>query len=711
MVLRGTYLSTAGIRVRRRLSDYSKYVAGFVEYLRLSGKSEATVKRYRLFVEDFLRFYGSDPKEAGRDDIMEYFAYLRDSREYSDRSLALAGWSLRAFFKYLGMDDIAAWIPTPSFSVQYEPEWLPEDIVLKVVDRIAFLVVAYDLALRLREVTMLRTDGYNARTGYIEVVRLKHKGRPNRYVLPLRPYAKEVLDEYIERERPPRNKLFPISDRMIQYVFKRRLKECGLDPRKYSFHVLRHCLHGETRIVTPQGIVPAKLLYFSGSEVISIDLNNMKPAVGKIASRGFHKGFVYSIWADGREIVCTPEHRFFTLRNGKVVEVMARDLKVGDYVMGVERIRITNRRRCFDPKLWRLIGYYLGDGYYHKGTTEIAIYDRSRERIEYYASEICEPLNLSCRICKLSNRNSYVLRVFSRPLVDLFSLLGIDRHKRVPLQAYTATDDEIAQLIAGFYDAEGADGSFPIMYNTNKELLKDIQMLLLYFAIKSLLEKRVRSVTVPQGIKYTGTIYQLVVPHSDMALKFKELIPTLKEINVKSADPNKRKPAYQVPVCDVIRRVYERRKREGKKVSYFKGVSPVAILQRYSEIPPSKEKLREIIELLPDEPEIQALRPLVDGDIVWLKVTKIEKRPQEEFTESKMGVTVYDFEVSEYHNLITDGFVTHNSRLTNAAIQELKEKGYVDIVSLAKFAGHARPETTMMYVHLASKYLKIGKKV
>ena len=46
-----------------------------------------------------------------------------------------------------------------------------------------------------------------------------------------------------------------------------------------------------------------------------------------------------------------------------------------------------------------------------------------------------------------------------------------------------------------------------------------------------------------------------------------------------------------------------------------------------------------------------------------------------------------------------------HSRITHIAIHELEKKGNVDIVSLAQFAGHLRVETTMMYIHLASRYL------
>ena len=51
-----------------------------------------------------------------------------------------------------------------------------------------------------------------------------------------------------------------------------------------------------------------------------------------------------------------------------------------------------------------------------------------------------------------------------------------------------------------------------------------------------------------------------------------------------------------------------------------------------------------------------------------------------------------------------------HSRITHIAIRELEEKGFVDELSLAKFAGHLRVETTRTYVHLATRHLAFGRR-
>lgn len=217
----------------------------YKNYLKYSGKSERTIYLYALRVEDFLRYINKDPMEITKDDIIEYYMMLENKKKYSKRSLYTVGWSLKSFFQMIGRNDIVMWIPTPSFTVVEEPAWIPMDRIECVIDEVPYLCVAYDLALRLREVGMLRRDRYNPKTGEIEVYRLKKKGKPVSQILVLggtdpKTNAREVLNKYLETRTDSDKRMFNISDRMMQYKFKQRIKICGLDPNKYSFHRLRH---------------------------------------------------------------------------------------------------------------------------------------------------------------------------------------------------------------------------------------------------------------------------------------------------------------------------------------------------------------------------------------------------------------------------------------------------------------------------------------
>ena len=52
-----------------------------------------------------------------------------------------------------------------------------------------------------------------------------------------------------------------------------------------------------------------------------------------------------------------------------------------------------------------------------------------------------------------------------------------------------------------------------------------------------------------------------------------------------------------------------------------------------------------------------------------------------------------------------------HSRITQRAIEMIEDEGKVDEVRLAMFAGHLRTSTTLLYTHLATKYLMRRKKL
>lgn len=87
-----------------------------------------------------------------------------------------------------------------------------------------------------------------------------------------------------------------------------------------------------------------------------------------------------------------------------------------------------------------------------------------------------------------------------------------------------------------------------------------------------------------------------------------------------------------------------------------------------------------------------------------------------EYLEEDLGDVMFPLSVSTYQDrfnvraaaLGLEGYSYHclrHSRVTHIALAELEEKGVVDELSLSKFAGHLKVETTRMYVHLATRHL------
>jgi integrase len=230
-------------------------VRGFYDYLVLKGRSRDTAYQNTRYAHLFAQWLGKPVRETTRDDVMAFLRYLREERGYSDSTLRVVCYSLTQFLRYLGMRDLAEWVPRP-FPRPREIEWLPEDVVYDVIDDDPYLVVAYELALRVSELLLLRRDEYDPETGTIAVYRLKHKSAPNRYLLRLSEHGREVLNRYLEEVMCPGNLVFCVSRRAIQQRFKRALARAGLDPSRYTFHVLRHsrCTHLVMKQLREKGV-------------------------------------------------------------------------------------------------------------------------------------------------------------------------------------------------------------------------------------------------------------------------------------------------------------------------------------------------------------------------------------------------------------------------------------------------------------------------
>jgi integrase len=211
----------------------------FYEYLVLKGKSADTAYQVARYVHHFLEWVKKRPEDVTRDDVFNYVKHMREELKYSDGTVKNRCYAIAKFMEYLGREDIAKWVPVPRYRPR-EVEWLPEDVVMRVVDDDPYLVVAYELALRVSELLLLKRSEYNPDTGDIFVYRLKHKGRANRYLLRLSDRARRVLNEYLKTRKCPDDRVFCISRREVQNRFKRALVRAGLNPEKYSFHVLRH---------------------------------------------------------------------------------------------------------------------------------------------------------------------------------------------------------------------------------------------------------------------------------------------------------------------------------------------------------------------------------------------------------------------------------------------------------------------------------------
>jgi len=145
-----------------------------------------------------------------------------------------------------------------------EPKWMTEPVAYDLIDDVPVLCLGYDLALRIGECQLLRRSSFNPDTGDITVIRLKHKGQRNRYILKTSEWCLPILNRWI-RYHARGDIIFPMSVSTIRRRFNERARKLNLEG--YSFHSLRHSrvTHLAIKDIKERGMVDElKLSKFAG---------------------------------------------------------------------------------------------------------------------------------------------------------------------------------------------------------------------------------------------------------------------------------------------------------------------------------------------------------------------------------------------------------------------------------------------------------------
>jgi len=715
-----------------------KQIPDFLDYCEVEkGLSEKTQINYGRYLNKFVLWLkGSNkasllPHELTPDHIWTYRLYLSRFKDQKGHILKKATQNyyliaLRAILSYFTAKDIES-LPADKIGLpkadrgEKTVKFLNLEQIEKLLSAVdpkapnglrnrAILESLFSTGLRIAELVALNREQFaNIKLKKDLELGIIGKGnRPRTVYFSERAlsWIKKYLTSRTDKEKPlfirdgaQKNSDSRLTPRSIERIVKKHAVLAGV-PIFTTPHTLRHCLHPSTRIILPDAVVSARELFFrKDNNIQTIDWQTLKLNNREIKEKSYHLTPLFSIWAGGYNLSCSPNHRLFTVGSKGIEEIKVKDLKIGDYIMGVKKFEISDRP-FVGPRFARLLGYILGDGTISQKRRGVFLDDKNPDILKFYQNLVRELFNINPSLTKSKGKNSWQLKIYNIELIEFLLNAGFKTKsniKRIPQEIITAPLKELAEFIAGFYDAEGNTGTIRL-FSSSLDLLKDVQMGLLRFEIDSHINWRQRTVMLPQKRMFSHKFYTLNILHKPDQIRFIKSIKTLKKRHLK-IEPDF--DGEKLPVGSLLKTI--KRDAMRKKIVWIEKLKKnhsINDLGRYFDnLIPVKKTVEKIIDQLEDSkyrsPYLEILKKIARAsNIKWLRLKEKTRLPWGRYS-------TYDFGIDQrIGNIITDGLVSHNSYATDLLTQG------VDLRTIQEFLGHRNIATTQIYTHVTNKRLR-----
>ncbi len=289
------------------------------------------------------------------------------------------------------------------------------------------------------------------------------------------------------------------------------------------------CFAPDTRISTQQGILPVKELYerqLAGETIFvktehaseNADIKQLAFRPAKVIKTGTKEVFKIRL-STGQEIRLTADHRVLTGNGWKRVQelnIAEDDIKMQTESSPVDYSKINEEEFRF----FQMLGWMTGDGFFsQKNGFGLVFGPQDSETAAHLGNafnDFVKEHTKTGRECNIYTQKNGVMQISSKSESAISSLIemgmkpGTAIYKRVPKCVFTAQKALQAAYIGALFSADGTsrfyagdekwEGLSVHLASSSRELLKDIQLMLFDFGVRSYIGWRaIKGRKNPQG--------------------------------------------------------------------------------------------------------------------------------------------------------------------------------------------------------------------
>lgn len=368
----------------------------------------------------------------------------------------------------------------------------------------------------------------------------------------------------------------------------------------------------------------------------------------------------------GREIKATGNHPFWTIDGYKELD----DLNPNDYV-AISSCNVPSKPMYIDENIIKLIAYMLGNGTCTLKTNIRFSINSENTKVINEMKSICTSFKCDMFQYDSDKKADYHIKGISKgfgkrtnnniaDILAKYDIIGKHSYdKTIPDEIFRLSNKQLAVFISRLYATDGwATGSYKdkgrveIGYSsTSKQMLVQLQSLLLRFGINSKLSEKRTKLNGKVFISYVLGIYsrtdcKLFIDKIGIYSK-EDAINNIGDIISVSV---KKGRFYPSSIKDKLANAM---REKNISPTHIRNTSGIRFDSKYSSI--CEEKIRKANDIV----QCEEVQNIIDSNVIWDKIVSIKHIGKEQ---------TYDFTVPDYHNFVVNDFITHNTDCMCVAI-------------------------------------------